>query len=149
MPQARKVVRQAGLEAQDLAGFGVLEAQYMGVQGLSAKGLRALARAFSGKQRRLGLEARAVGVVAEQRMADMGQMHPDLVGAAGLQPAGEQARDRLSVGSGVGFQQLPVGDRLAAVRRGPPACRAPCGWRSSGASIVPFGRSGAPQTKAR
>jgi len=31
MPQARKVVRQAGLETQDIAGFGVLEAQYMGV----------------------------------------------------------------------------------------------------------------------
>src|SRR6202008_2742990 len=36
--QARQIVRQAGLEVQDFAGFGVLEAQYMGVKGLSAKG---------------------------------------------------------------------------------------------------------------
>jgi hypothetical protein len=32
-------------------------------------------------------------------MADRGQMHPDLVGAAGFEPAGQQARDRLAVAS--------------------------------------------------
>ena len=69
------------------------------MQGLSAKGLQRLARPPA-QLRRLGLEARAVDVVAQQRMADMGQMHPDLVGAAGFQPAGEQARDRLAVGAG-------------------------------------------------
>ena len=91
MPQARKIVRQAGLETQDVAGFGVLEAQYMGVQGLSAKGLERSARVF-GQVDRLGLETRAVGVVSEQRMAQMGEMHPDLVLPAGLQTAGEIGR---------------------------------------------------------
>ena len=75
-------------------------------------------------------------------------MHADLVRAAGLQPAGDQARDRLAVAPAKRSQQLPMRDR----RRGRPAhgrlSRA-CGWRSSGASIVPCGRAGAPQTRAR
>ena len=95
--------------------------------GPAGRGLRAPARAARRQQRRLGLEAGPVDVVAEQRMADMGEMHPDLVGAAGLQPAGEQARDRLAVGSGVDFQPLPVGDRPRARPAAPPACRAPWG----------------------
>src|SRR6187399_1031967 len=115
MPQARKVVRQAGLETQDVAGFGVLEAQYMVVQGVSAKGLQRLAAVLA-QVHRLGLEAGAVGIVAEQRMAQMSQMHADLMGPAGLQPAGEQARDRFAIDSGVFFQKLPMGDGFAAVR---------------------------------
>ena len=47
-------------------------------------------------------------------MADRGEMDADLVGAAGLQPAGREARDRLAVGAEVAFEHLPMGDRLAA-----------------------------------
>ena len=114
MPQARKVVRQAGLETQDVAGFGVLEAQYMGVQGLSAKGLQRLAAVLA-QVHRLGLEAGAPRVVAKQRMAQMSQMDADLMGPAGLQPAGEQARDRFAIDSGVFLQKLPMGHGFAAV----------------------------------
>jgi len=64
----------------------------------------------------LGLEARPVGLVAQQRVAEMRQMHPDLVGAAGLQPAFDQARRWLAVPALETLQHLPVGDRLAAIR---------------------------------
>ena len=47
-------------------------------------------------------------------MADMGQMHPDLMGAAGLELAGQQRRDRFAVTPVEGFQDLPMGDGLAA-----------------------------------
>ncbi len=79
----------------------------------------------------------------------MGQMDPDLVGAAGLQAAGEQAGDRLAVGAGVALQHLPMGDRRAAAfAHGELVARHAGGGRAA-ASIVPFGRAGAPQTKAR
>ena len=50
------------------------------------------------------------------RVAEMGQMHADLVRPAGLQPAGEEACDRLSVDPRIFFQKFPMGHRLAAVR---------------------------------
>ena len=50
-------------------------------------------------------------------------MDADLVGAAGFQPAGQQARDRLAVGARVAFQHLPMGDGFAAALRAPPSCR--------------------------
>ena len=68
------------------------------MQGLSSKGLDRLGR-LRRQKGGLGAEARAVDRIADQGVADMGQMDPDLVGAAGLQPAGQQARDRLAVGS--------------------------------------------------
>src|ERR1043165_6934828 len=114
MPQACEVVRQAGLETHDVAGFGVLEAQYMGVQGLSAKSLQGLPGVLL-QADGLGLEAGAVGVVAEQRMAKMRQVDADLVRPARLQPAGEQACDRFAVDSGVFLQQFPMRHLLAAV----------------------------------
>ena len=45
----------------------------------------------------LGLEVRAVDGIAHQRMADMGEVHPDLMSPSGLEPAGEQRGDRLAV----------------------------------------------------
>src|SRR5689334_1130466 len=91
------------------------------MEGLSAKGREGVARSRR-EVRRLGLEAGGVDLIAEQGMADMGQMDPDLVGAAGLQLAGEEARDRprrpaRMAGrqpAGVALQHLPMGDRLAA-----------------------------------
>ena len=84
----------------------------MGMQCLSAKGLNGLA-SLRIEECDLGLEAGAVSVVAEQRVADMGEMHADLVSTAGFQPAGEQAGDRLAVRADVFLQEFPVGYRLA------------------------------------
>ena len=42
---------------------------------------------------RLGQETGAIDRVADQRMADMGHMHPDLVGATGFQLAPDQRGD--------------------------------------------------------
>ena len=41
---------------------------------------------------RLGAFAGAVELIAQDRVADLGQVDPDLVGPPGLQPAGQQAR---------------------------------------------------------
>ena len=62
------------------------------MQGLSAKVFQRFARRYP-EVGSLGLEAGAVDVVAEQRMADGGKMDPDLVGAAGFQPAFDQGGD--------------------------------------------------------
>src|SRR4029077_18452956 len=62
----------------------------------------------------LGLEVRPVDGVAEQGVTGMGVMEPDLVGAPGLQPQGEQGGDRLAVAPVKGGAGLPMCDRLAA-----------------------------------
>ncbi len=72
----------------------MLNAQYMGMQGLPVK----MPQGFLGvlcQQIGLGLEARAVDRITQEGVADGGKMHPDLVGAAGLEPAFDEARDRL------------------------------------------------------
>src|SRR4030081_1623112 len=62
----------------------------------------------------LGFEMRAIDAVAQQRMTDMGEVHPDLMGAAGLKLAGEQRRHRFAVAPVKELLDFPVGDRLAA-----------------------------------
>src|ERR1043166_6919811 len=62
----------------------------------------------------LGLEMRAVDGIPQKGVADMGQMHPDLVGPPGLEPAGEQRSHRLAVAAVEDLAHLPMGDRLAA-----------------------------------
>src|SRR5471030_2360600 len=57
---------------------------------------------------------RTVNAVAEQGMPDMSQMHPDLMGAAGLELAGEQGGDRVARGAIETLLHLPMGDGLAA-----------------------------------
>src|SRR5262249_25089890 len=59
----------------------------------------------------LGLEAAAVDVVAEQGGPDRGEMDADLVGAPGLEPAGDEARHRRAVASPVALEHLPMGGR--------------------------------------
>src|SRR5437763_1268273 len=66
--------------------------------------------------RRLGLEAGAVDRIAHERMAQMGEMDPDLMGAAGFETAGEEARDRLAVCAVVGLEPLPMSNCLAPIR---------------------------------
>src|SRR5208283_5865377 len=70
----------------------------------------------------LGAESRSIDIVAQERIADRGQMDPNLVGATGFEPTGEQACDRLA-GAGapasfrpaITLEHLPMSDRLAAV----------------------------------
>src|ERR1035437_1367703 len=85
------------------------------MQGLPSKTFQGGAGG-GGKQAGLGLEAGAVAGVAQDRMADMGQMHSNLVGAAGLQGARQQAGDRLAVGAYIALERLPMGYRLASAR---------------------------------
>jgi hypothetical protein len=43
-------------------------------------------------------------------VADGGEVDPDLVGAAGFEPALQEARHRVAAGPGVALEHLPVGD---------------------------------------
>ena len=89
--QTGKIRRQFRAEPQDFMGNGVFDVKYMGMQSLSAKGRqRRLSR--SRQQRRLGSEARSISIVPQQRVADRSQMHPNLMGSPGFQPAIEEAR---------------------------------------------------------
>src|SRR3954469_8526949 len=62
----------------------------------------------------LGPKTGAVDVVAQQRMANMGEMDPDLVGAAGLQATGQQAGYERAVGARIALQHLPMRNGVAA-----------------------------------
>src|SRR5512136_2485556 len=79
------------------------------MQGLSSKsfqrsmGLRPQSAGF-------GLESGAVGRVAENRVPDMSQMHPDLVSTSRFQCAGQKARDRLAVGTRKTLKHVPISD---------------------------------------
>ena len=98
---------------QKFPGSGVFQGQQVGVQGLPAEGGErrlTLGAELAG----LGLEVRAIDGIAHQGMADMGEVHPDLMGAPGLELAGQQRGDRLAVAPVEGRLQLPMGDRLAA-----------------------------------
>ena len=65
------------------------------MEGLPAK---TIDRRFRGRRQQggLGPETRPVNIVADQRVADRGQMDPDLVGAAGFQAAFHHAGDRVA-----------------------------------------------------
>src|ERR1700752_1807041 len=74
-----------------LARDRMLEAQLCRMQCLAVERLERHLRSF-GQFPDRGLEAFAIGLIAKERMADMGHMHADLVSAAGLQPAADEAR---------------------------------------------------------
>ena len=65
----------------------------MGVKGLSAKGREGSLGPLRQK-RRLGAEPGPIDWIAKQRMADRGQMDPNLVSPAGFQPASQETGDR-------------------------------------------------------
>ena len=91
--QTGKLRRQFRAEPQDFTGDWMFDDQDMGMQALSGKlTKRGLGR--SRQQRGLGPEPWAVDLIAQERVADGGEMHPNLVGAAGFQPTRQQARDR-------------------------------------------------------
>src|SRR5690606_3972513 len=77
------------LKRENLAAAGMAKAQPAGVQHLPSEG-------FDGRPQvrrqgvRLGREAGSVDVIADERVPDMREMHADLMGAARLQPAGEE-----------------------------------------------------------
>ncbi len=50
---------------------------------------------FLRQKGRLGAESAAIDIIPHKRMADRGQMDPDLMGAAGFEPAEQEARHRL------------------------------------------------------
>src|SRR6516162_10287487 len=122
--QTGKIGRQFRAEPQDFSGIWVFDCKYVGMQGLSAKsperGLRRLRQ-----KRRFGSKSQPVNLIAHQRMTDRGRMDPDLMGAAGLEPACQQARDGQTWAAAFGpagiallpakaFQHLPMGHGLPA-----------------------------------
>jgi len=62
----------------------------------------------------LGLEARAVNVVPNERMPGVAEMNPDLMGSPGFELTGEKCRHRLAVTAREAFQEFPVSDGFAA-----------------------------------
>jgi len=76
----------------------------------------------------------------------MGEVDPDLMRPPGLELAGQQRGDRLAVAAGKALLHLEM---VTASR---PPCAPPFlaawGWRSIGASMVPWGRFGTPQANA-
>ena len=70
----------------------------------------------------------------------MGQMDPNLVGTAGLQPAGKEARDCVSRRRPDRFPAAPSGSSPPGHSTRPPSCREPAG---GGRSVCRWCRSGA------
>src|SRR5262249_55400043 len=93
----------------------MLDAKYMGMEGLPVKMPQGLLRGAR-QQGGLGLDPRPIDRITQERMPDRRQVHPDLVGAPGLQPAFDEARHELAVDAPVALPYLPVGDCLPAVR---------------------------------
>ena len=72
----------------------------------------------------------------------MGEMDPDLVGPAGLQPAGQQAGDRLCRRRRRSASAPPNGSRPRGRPRGPPSCRGRAdAGRSAGRWCLGAGRA--------
>src|ERR1700730_5111879 len=92
----------------------MFDSEHIGVKRLSAKSFQRVL----GRRRelmRLGLEARTIDRIPEERMADGSEMDPQLVRASRLQAASEQARNRLPVDAAIAFEHLPMADRGATV----------------------------------
>ena len=114
-PDLFHVIRQIGLEAHDLSGRGMLESEQPGMQCLSRKPVDDLSdvrRQLVG----LGPEGHAVVAVADQRMTDMGHVNADLVGAAGFQPALDEAGEGRGVARlAIAFGHRVMGDGMSDV----------------------------------
>src|SRR5262245_19315409 len=90
----------------------MLESQQERMQRLSRKSGHDRPRRLR-KQRRLGGEARAVGAVADERVADGSEVHTDLVRAPGFEPAFDKRRDRRLTLHAEALVDAVMGDRLA------------------------------------
>src|SRR5262249_47913841 len=85
------------------------------MQSLSAKGIERGSGVVA-ELASLGFEAAAIDGVAEERMPDRGEVDADLMGAPGVELAGDQARHRRAIAAAVAFEHLPMGDRRAPAR---------------------------------
>src|SRR5580765_2716436 len=98
---------------QKFPGPGMFQSQQVGMESLPAQcSQRRLA--LGPEMAGLGLEVGAIDSVAHQGMADMGEVHPDLMGPPGLELAGQKRGDRFAVTALISRLQLPMRDRLAA-----------------------------------
>ena len=93
--QETQILRQSRVPMQKLPASGCSIASREACRACrpSAASASRLGRRVAG----LGLEVRAIDVIAKQGVADMGQVHPDLMGPPGLELAGQNRRDRLAV----------------------------------------------------
>ena len=64
---------------QKFSGSGVFQSQQVSVEGLPVQG-RQRRLALGSELAGLGLEVRAIDAIAHQGVADMGKVHPDLMG---------------------------------------------------------------------
>ena len=131
LPAAPQVVGQRAGERDSLAGGGMVERQLGGVEERAVE-----------PERRAPLAVRAV---ADERMADAGEVDADLVGPAGLQPARQQRRVRPVAEP---LDDLVLGARRLARRRRPPSAVGSPGSRPIGASMMPWAAAGCPHTRA-
>ncbi len=76
------------------------------MKGLSAKGREGGLGPLRQK-RRLGAQPGPIDRIAKERMADRGQMDPNLVSPAGFQPAGQETGNR--TGNRSGDSAWPIG----------------------------------------
>ena len=97
---------------ENFSGAGVLDCQKVSVQGLPSEAFEGGAGSWA-ELAGLGLEVRTIDVVAHQGVTGMGEMDPDLVGAAGFELAGEEGGDGLAVPAIENLPRLPMGDGLA------------------------------------
>ena len=117
-----QIFRKIRNPLQNRPGLGVFQRQKVCVQRLAPEAGQC-SLALGAEMAGLGFEMRAIDAVAQQGMADMGEMHPDLMGAPGLELAGQQCGDGLAVAPLKGFLNFPVGDRLTAALLKPTALR--------------------------
>src|SRR5438094_7387852 len=85
------------------------------MEGLSAKGIQCIT-GFWPQPAGFGLKSATVCHIAHNRVPDMGEMHPDLMGAPCFQSTGDKACNRPAVGPEKTFEDLPVSDRPAPTR---------------------------------
>lgn len=112
----------------------MFELQQMGVQSLARK------RGYDGRHPGrqcvgLRLEGSAIVAVAYERMSDMGQMNPDLMGSTRFKAALQQRRHRLAMAI-IGGANRVMGDGVARIGRSErldgafcPVCACPPEWR--------------------
>src|ERR1700722_3985236 len=108
--ETREIIGRRALEKQRFSRQRMVEAENGGVQSLPAQRQE---RGSRGRLQpsRLGLEARAIDRITEQRMAYMREMNPNLMRAAGFQSAGYQGRRAQQ------FLDAPMRDGGTAARR--------------------------------
>ena len=94
------------------ARLRVLETKRGGVQGLAAKRIK---RGFLRLRKMHGaaFHARAIKLIAQNRVADMRHMHPNLMRPTGLQLALNQAHLPLTVFGAIAFQPPIMRHRMA------------------------------------